>query len=96
MAFQTGTAVDPRLMAADYSGFARAGEIQAQGMQNFASSLSKGVSKFIEKKEEKKAEGAATDLLVRFGGANPTLADGLGLDYLDKDGNSREDLLLIL
>ena len=93
MAFQTGTQVDPRLMQADYSGFAKAGEIQAQGMQNFAAGISAGVKKFIEKKEEKKADNAATDLLVRFGGANPTLGSSLGLDYLDKDGNYSEDVL---
>ena len=45
MAFQTGTTVDPRLMMADYSGFAKAAEIEAQGIQNLAAGLSAGVQK---------------------------------------------------
>lgn len=93
MAFQTGTKVDPRLMMADYSGFAKAAEIEAQGMQNLAAGLSAGVQKFAKKKEKKKADQSATDLLVRFGGANPKLADGLGLDYLDENGQFSEEVL---
>ena len=93
MAFQTGTTVDPRLMMADYSGFAKAAEIEAQGMQNLAAGLSAGVQKFVKKKEKKKADQSATDLLVRFGGSNPALADGLGLDYLDENGQFNEEIL---
>tara|TARA_R110001606_G_scaffold169403_3_gene314429 strand:+ start:1061 stop:1783 length:723 start_codon:yes stop_codon:yes gene_type:complete len=93
MAFQTGTQVDPRLMKADYSGFARAGEIQAQGMQNLTAGITDGVKKFAKKKEKKKADTSATELLVRFGGSNPQLAEGLGLDYLDPEGNYSEDIL---
>jgi hypothetical protein len=57
MAFQTGTRVDPRLMQADYSGFARAAEIQAQGMANLGEQIGNAVTKYAvnkQKKEDKK------------------------------------------
>ena len=62
-------------------------------MQNLAAGLSAGVQKFAKKKEKKKADQSATDLLVRFGGANPKLADGLGLEYLDENGQFSEEVL---
>ena len=57
MAFQAGTQVDPRLMQADYSGFARAAEIQAQGMANLGEQIGNAITKYAvnkQKKEDKK------------------------------------------
>ena len=57
MAFQAGTRVDPRLMQADYSGFTRAAEIQAQGMANLGEQIGNAVTKYAvnkQKKEDKK------------------------------------------
>ena len=57
MAFQAGTRVDPRLMQADYSGFARAAEIQAQSMANLGEQIGNAVTKYAvnkQKKEDKK------------------------------------------
>jgi len=51
MAFQAGTRVDPRLMQADYSGFARAGEIQGQAMANLGAQIGQGIEKYKKNKE---------------------------------------------
>jgi hypothetical protein len=57
MAFQAGTQVDPRLMQADYSGFARAAQINAQAMANLGEQIGSAVTKYAvnkQKKEDKK------------------------------------------
>ena len=38
-----GSSVDPRLFMQDYSGFVRAAETQAQGMQNLGAGIAKGI-----------------------------------------------------
>jgi hypothetical protein len=52
MAFQAGTRVDPRLMQADYSGFARAAQIQAQSMANLGEQIGKAVTKYAVNKQK--------------------------------------------
>ena len=47
-----GSSVDPRLFMQDYSGFARAAEIQAQGMQNLGAGIAKGIEQYGAIKKE--------------------------------------------
>jgi len=86
MAMLTGTQVDPRLMKADLSGFTKASEVQAQGMQAFASGLTKGIEKFAKKKEEKKIEDSAIEVATNWAKRNPGLAERYGFDLLDEEG----------
>tara|TARA_R110000787_G_scaffold102_1_gene335 strand:+ start:112 stop:1071 length:960 start_codon:yes stop_codon:yes gene_type:complete len=53
MAFQTGTKVDPRLMQADYSGFANAASIQANAMDKLGSKIGSIIEDYKEKKQDK-------------------------------------------
>jgi hypothetical protein len=86
MAMLTGTQVDPRLMKADLSGFTKASEIQAQGMQAFAKSIGGGIEKFAKKKKEQKQKDSATDIAFNFAKRNPGLAENLGFDVLNDEG----------
>ena len=52
MAFQTGTRVDPRLGALDFSGFTNAANIQAKGMMNLGDAVSGAIEKYNKKKED--------------------------------------------
>ena len=52
-----GSSVDPRLFVQDYSGFTRAAEIQAQGMQNLGEGIGKAamqVGDYFKKQKESK------------------------------------------
>ena len=53
MAFQTGTKVDPRLMQADYSGFANAASIRANAMDKLGSKIGSIIEDYKEKKQDK-------------------------------------------
>ena len=74
MAFQTGTRVDPRLMQHDYSGFARAGEIQGQAMANIGAQISGSIKEYSKKKEKKKLTKQGAELLAGLPGA-----EGIGI-----------------
>ena len=50
MAFQTGTRVDPRLGALDFSGFTNAANIQAQSLANLGQTIGSGIQKYQENK----------------------------------------------
>lgn len=86
MAFQTGTKVDPRLMMADYSGFAKAAEIEAQGMKNFAESIGGGIAKFAKKRADKKDEEAGVEFATEWATNNPEMAQAMGFDVTDDEG----------
>jgi hypothetical protein len=86
MAFQTGTKVDPRLMMADYSGFAKAAEIEAQGMKNFADSIGGGIAKFAKKAEQKKKKESGIAYTTEWATNNPEMAEKIGFDVRDEDG----------
>lgn len=86
MAFQAGTQVDPRLMQADFSGFTKAAEIQAQGMANFAKSIGGGVEKFAKKRKEKKDEEAGVKFATEWAKNNPEMAQAIGFDVTDDEG----------
>ena len=92
MAFQTGTKVDPRLMKADYSGFARAGEIQAQGMQNLTAGITDGVKKFAKKKEDGKKRELGVDYTMGFIKQEPNLSRNLGIVFEDSEGFYDEEI----
>ena len=74
MAFQTGTRVDPRLGALDFSGFTNAANIQAQGMMNLGESIGKGIEKY-QKNKQITAKGLAE--LEVFGVTYPKLLTSL-------------------
>ena len=74
MAFQTGTRVDPRLGALDFSGFTNAANIQAQGMMNLGESIGKGIEKY-QKNKQITAKGLAE--LEVFGVTHPKLLASL-------------------
>jgi hypothetical protein len=49
-----GAGIDPRTFVQDYSGFTRAAEIQAQGMQNLGAMIGQGIKDFGEARQERK------------------------------------------
>ena len=51
MAFQTGTRVDPRLMAVDYSPMIRAGESMAASIAGLGKDIGEGIEKYQKNKE---------------------------------------------
>lgn len=54
-----GAGVDPRMFVQDYSGFTRAAEIQAQGMQNLGQGIAQGITKvgdYFKEQGEKKRQ----------------------------------------
>ena len=53
MAFQAGTKVDPRLMQADYSGFANAANIRANALANLGEQIGGAIESYGIKKEKK-------------------------------------------
>ena len=63
MAFQTGTRINPALGNADFSGFARAAEIQAAALADFGAKIGKGIEKYREKKQEAADQQASLDFL---------------------------------
>lgn len=67
MAFQTGTQVDPRLAIADYSGFARAGEMAGAGMAQAGQQIATGIKAYKEKKKERKKEEAKINSAIATG-----------------------------
>lgn len=74
MGFQTGSKIDPRLGALDYSGYARAGAIQGEAIANMGKQIGAGIEKYAKKKEDKDKEDGMVDFLVQtkaFGDATP-------------------------
>ena len=70
MAFQAGTKVDPRLMQADYSGFANAANIRANALASLGQQIGDGIEKY-QKNKEITAAGLAS--LEGTTAANPDL-----------------------
>lgn len=96
MAFATGTKVDSRLMMADYSGFAKAGEIQGEAMKNFGESIAggvtKGIAKFVKKKEDDKKTKLGVDYTMSFIKQEPNLSRKLGIEFEDPEGFYDEEI----
>jgi len=63
MAFQAGSTIRPELANADYSGFARAAEIQASALANLGKQIGEGFEKYQENKQVTAASLAALETL---------------------------------
>jgi hypothetical protein len=89
-----GSSVDPRLFMQDYSGFTRAAETQAQGMQNLGAAIGQGIKSFGEAREERKkldAQVKADDVSIE---SAIKLGKSLGIDinsYLEPIQALRKD-----
>ena len=74
MAFQTGTKVDPRLNQLDFSGFAKAGEIQGQMFADLGAQVGGAITEYVKKKKDKVELGQAAELIAGLPGA-----EGIGI-----------------
>jgi hypothetical protein len=83
MAFQAGSRIRPELGNADYSGFARAAEIQANSQAQLGSQLGAAIGGAIaaskQKKQEKALSEQAANLVFSFANANPEAGKQLGI-----------------
>lgn len=71
-----GSSIDPRLFQQDYSGYVRAGEMQAQGVANLAQSIGGAIKDFAEEKKRINQDIAKGKSALQFAKANyPELAD---------------------
>ena len=80
-----GAGVDPRMFVQDYSGFTRAAEIQAQGMQNFGKGIAQGIEQFQELKKQ-------SNLLAAEKKKNAMYIDSAINLYKDRDPNKAAQL----
>ena len=83
MAFQTGTRVDPRLGALDFSGFTNAANIQAQGMAQLGATIGGAIAANKEKKKEKALTESAAQMVLSYSNANPEAGMQLGIETLE-------------
>ena len=67
MAFQTGSTIRPELGNADYSGFARAAEIQAAAFADLGSKIGAGIEKYQKKKKDAADKEASIAYLKQTG-----------------------------
>ena len=86
MAFQAGSTIRPELANADFSGFARAAEIQVRNAERQADSLARlgatigsAIQVAGEKKKEKALSKQAQEMVFGFLKANPEQAELFGL-----------------
>ena len=70
MGFQSGTKINPALGNADFSGFARAGEIRGQALANFGAQIGQGIEKY---KKNKEITGVTLASIEATLGQNPDL-----------------------
>lgn len=75
-----GSSVDPRLFMQDYSGFTRAAEIQAQGMQNLGAAIGQGIKDFGESRQERKKLDAGIKANRKSIESALKLGESLGID----------------
>jgi hypothetical protein len=66
MAFQTGTRVDPRLGALDFSGFTNAANIQAQGIMNLGNAVGGAIKQYNVNKQKKEDEQIGIQAIQSF------------------------------
>jgi len=66
MAFQTGTRVDPRLGALDFSGFTNAATIQAQAMANLGNQIGGAITKYATNKKKKEEQGMRYETILPY------------------------------
>jgi hypothetical protein len=76
-----GSSVDPRLFMQDYSGFTRAAEIQAQGMQNIGEGIGKAAMQvgdyFKQQKEKVNSVNTASKIAGLLEAKAPDLVPGI-------------------
>ena len=76
-----GSSVDPRLFMQDYSGFTRAAEIQAQGMQNLGEGIGKAAMQvgdyFKQQKEKVNSVNTASRIAGLLEAKAPDLVPGI-------------------
>jgi hypothetical protein len=75
-----GSSVDPRLFLQDYSGFTRAAEIQAQGIQNLGAAIGQGIKDFGEARQERKKLDAGIKANRKSIESALKLGESLGID----------------
>ncbi len=80
-----GEGIDPRMFVQDYSGFTRAAEIQAQGMQNLGKGIAQGIEQFQELKKQ-------SNLLAAEKKKNAMYIDSAINLYKDRDPNKAAQL----
>jgi len=83
MAFQTGTKVDPRLGALDFSGFTNAATIQAQGMAQLGATIGGAIQASKQKKQNKALDEAASAMVLNYATSNPDAGGQLGIETLE-------------
>ena len=79
MAFQAGSRIRPELGNADYSGFARAAEIQAASLAQLGATIGSAIQVAGEKKKEKALSKQAQEMVFGFLKGNPEQANFFGL-----------------
>jgi hypothetical protein len=79
MAFQAGSTIRPELGNADYSGFARAAEIQANSLAQLGATIGGAIQVAVEKKKEKALTKQAKQTLYGMVKNKPELANFFGL-----------------
>ena len=79
MAFQVGSRVRPELGDADFSGFARAAEIQASTLAQLGATIGGAIQERAEKKKEKALTKQAKQTLFGMVKNKPELANFFGL-----------------
>jgi hypothetical protein len=96
MAFQTGTKVDPRLMAVDYSPIIRANEMKAQAISNFGgqvgSVIGGAIAQHKKKKQDKVLKEQASNMVLSFVKKNPEVGAMIGIDDLESSNVAVESL----
>ena len=83
MAFQAGSQIRPELGNADYSGFVRAAEIQANSIAQLGATIGGAIAASKQKKQEKALSEQAANLVFSFANANPEAGKQLGIETLD-------------
>ena len=79
MAFQAGSRIRPELGNADYSGFTRAAEIQANTLAQLGATIGGAIQVAGEKKKEKALNKQAQEMVFGFLKSNPAQANFFGL-----------------
>ena len=79
MAFQAGSRIRPELGNADFSGFTRAAEIQANTLAQLGATIGGAIQVAGEKKKEKALNKQAQEMVFGFLKSNPAQANFFGL-----------------
>jgi len=90
MAVATGSQIRPELSAVDYTPFLQAAgqsaQMQAQGIAGIGQGIAQGVQGYLQKKEEKRQEDEASQMITGILKTNPGLSSQLKLAP-DEQGN---------